>query len=90
MPATKLKKSYFVYLLCCADNSVYTGITTDLKRRLKEHKNKTGARYTRAKGAINIMYTEKYPNRSRALTREIEIKSWLRTKKLKLIQSRPY
>jgi len=76
---------YFVYLLECKDGSIYTGITTDIKRRLSQHKEGKGGRYTRSKGAIKILYAEKKKNRSHALKREMEIKGWPKVKKLKLI-----
>jgi putative endonuclease len=76
---------YFVYLLECNDKSIYTGIATDLARRLREHKAGTGARYTRAHGAGKILYWEKYKTRGEALKREAEIKHWRRGKKLKLV-----
>ena len=75
---------YFVYLLRCMDDSIYTGITTDVARRLAEHKSKIGGRYTRAHGAKKIIYIEKYQNRSAATKREAEIKSWPRKRKLSL------
>jgi len=78
---------YFVYILKCADGSLYTGITTDLKRRFAEHKDKKGGGYTSAHGAKRIVYSEKHPTRSSALKREAEIKSWSRENKLKLIRS---
>lgn len=79
---------YFVYLLKCKDGSLYTGITTDVKRRFTEHKSGAGGRYTRAKGAVRIVHTEQHPNRSIASKREAEIKNWPRTKKLDLIRTR--
>lgn len=75
---------YFVYILECADKSLYTGITTDIRRRLSEHKSGIGGRYTRAKEAVRIAYFEKHANRSSALKREAEIKSWRREKKVAL------
>lgn len=78
---------YYVYILQCADKSLYTGITTDLKRRLAEHKSNIGSNYTRSRGAQKMLYSEKLPNRSDASKREMEIKSWRRDKKLKLISS---
>lgn len=75
---------YFVYILQCGDKSLYTGITTDLVRRLKEHKEGAGGHYTRSRGAKKIVYSEKHPNRSSALRREAEIKRWDRKKKLSL------
>lgn len=77
---------YFLYLAQCGDKSIYTGITTDVKRRLKEHQSGIGSKYTRAKKVINILYTEQFKTRSEALKRESEIKSWDRQKKLNLIQ----
>ena len=77
---------YFVYLLECADGSLYTGVTTDVKRRFAEHKGGTGGHFTRARGAKCIVYTEKHPGRSSAQKREAEIKSWPRAKKLALVQ----
>jgi putative endonuclease len=77
---------YFVYLLRCKDGSLYCGITTDLERRLAEHKSGKGAKYTRGKKAGWIVYFEKKRNRSTASRREAEIKSWTRVEKLALIR----
>ncbi len=81
---------YFLYILECADHSLYTGITTDVDRRFSEHQKKEGSHYTSAKKAVKIVYTEKYPNRSAALKREAEIKRWPRKKKLKLITTNSF
>lgn len=78
--------SYFVYLLECKDGSLYTGVTTDVERRLAEHKSGVGSHFTRAKGAKRIVYSEEHPNRSRAQKREAEIKKWPRAKKLSLVK----
>jgi putative endonuclease len=75
---------YFVYILECSDKSLYTGITTDLKRRFAEHSSGTASHYTSSKGAKRVVYSEEHPSRSAALKREAEIKSWHRTKKLSL------
>ena len=75
---------YFVYLLECEDRTIYTGITTDVERRLKEHKDKTASHYTSAKGAKRMLYQEELSTRSEALKREAEIKKWPRKKKLAL------
>ena len=80
---------YFVYMLECEDGSLYTGITTDPKRRLSEHQSGRGGHFTRAKRAVRIVYTEQHPNRSAALKREAEIKRWSRVKKLALIVTAP-
>lgn len=76
---------YKVYILECADNTLYTGITNNLQRRFKEHKSGMGGRYTRAREAVKIIYTENHPDRSSALKREAEIKRMSRTQKLTLI-----
>ena len=65
--------SYFVYLLECADKTIYTGITTDVARRFAEHKNKSGSHYTASHDARKIIYTEECASRSEALKREAEI-----------------
>ena len=77
---------YHVYLIQCEDGSIYTGITTDLERRFKEHSDKTGGHYTRAHKVEKILYTEEYPTRSEALKREAEIKKLRRDKKFKLVK----
>lgn len=75
---------YFVYILQCGDKSLYTGITTDVKRRLKQHKNGAGGHYTSSREVKKVVYTEKHPTRGSALKREAEIKSWRRAQKLAL------
>ncbi len=77
---------YYVYILQCSDGSLYTGVTTDVDRRLEQHKRGKGGNYTRSKGALKIRYSEKAVNRSAAQKREAEIKSWTRQKKLDLIK----
>ena len=79
---------YFVYILKCKDKSLYTGITTDIPRRLAEHKQGVGSNYTRAKVAIKMLYIEQYPTRSLALKRELKIKKMTRIKKLTLIKAK--
>ena len=76
---------YFLYLLECADKTIYTGITTDVARRFKEHKTGTGSHYMKIHKAVRIIYTEEHKDRSSASKREMEIKKWSREKKLSLI-----
>ncbi len=73
---------WFVYVLLCEDNSLYTGSTNDLEKRFLAHKNGKGGKYTKAKKAVKIIYSEKVNSKSEALKREIEIKSWTRTQKI--------
>ena len=75
---------YFLYLIQCSDNSIYTGITSDLERRFGEHKNKKGGHYTASHKVEKIIHTEEFGTKSAALKREAEVKSWRQEKKLKL------
>ena len=77
---------YFTYILECGDGSLYTGIATDVARRLEEHKAGKGAAYTRSRGALRILLTEPFPSRSLALKREAAIKKLRRVEKLRLIR----
>ena len=79
---------WHVYILECENKSLYTGITNDLKRRFDAHVSGKGGSFTRAFGAAKILYSEKWPDRSAALKREAEIKSWKRFKKLNLIKAK--
>ncbi len=79
---------YFVYIIECANKALYTGITTDLKRRFDEHKRGEGCRYTAYNPAVKLRYSEKRRTRSAALKREAEIKGWTRAKKLSLIKGK--
>ncbi|NVK37740.1 MAG: GIY-YIG nuclease family protein [Gammaproteobacteria bacterium] len=83
--------SWFVYILRCADNSLYTGITTDIHRRLEEHNHcdKKGAKYTRARRPVVLTYQESLDNRSLACKREAAIKKMSRQQKLTLIKTKP-
>jgi len=76
---------WFVYIVECADRTLYTGITNDLERRVDEHNTGRGARYTRGRGPVALRYHELQLDRSRAATRECEIKALSRHEKLKLI-----
>jgi len=79
---------WFLYIVQCADKSLYTGITTDISRRVKEHNNtKKGAFYTRNKTPVKLVYQETFVNRSEALKREHAIKHLERPQKLQLIKS---
>ena len=83
-------KAWYVYILKCSDNSLYTGVTTDLERRLKEHNSSAlGARYTRVRRPVTMVYNEHCANRSSACVRESKIKKLSRAAKLKLIESLP-
>lgn len=78
---------YYVYMLKCSDKSLYTGITTDPKRRLEEHLKGRASKYTRARLPVKMVYLEKSTDRSQASIREAEIKKLTRTKKLGLVKN---
>lgn len=76
---------YFVYSLRCVDGTIYTGITTNLKRRVEQHNSsKLGAKYTRARRPVKLIYQKEFESRSEALTEEARIKKLTRAKKMKL------
>ena len=78
--------SYFVYVLKCNDSTLYTGITVNMKKRLKEHNESSkGAKYTRVRRPVELVYLEESTDRSSASKREYEIKKLTRKEKLELI-----
>ena len=81
---------FFVYILRCADGTLYTGYTNDLEARLRLHNGdgKGGAKYTRSRRPVSLAYFEKYEEKSAALRRECEIKKLTRTEKEALIESK--
>ena len=81
--------NWFVYMLRCADDSLYTGITTDLERRLDEHNHceQKGARYTRARRPVALAYVEPCDSRSEASQREYLLKRLSRAEKLDLVNN---
>lgn len=77
---------YSVYIVECYDKTLYTGITLDLERRISEHNfSKRGAKYTRARRPVKLVYAKKFRNKSLALRAENKIKKLSRSDKLKLI-----
>jgi len=79
---------YFLYILRCSDKTLYTGITTNLERRTLEHNfSKFGARYTRTRRPVKIVYSKKFKNRSTALREESRIKKLSRAEKLALVKA---
>jgi putative endonuclease len=79
-------KKYYTYIARCSDDSLYTGYCVDLKEREEKHNLGEGARYTRARRPIQMVYHEEYPTRSEAMRREYEIKTWSRKKKEELLK----
>ena len=77
---------YYVYILKCRDNSLYTGYTNDLESRLKVHNDGKGAKYTKGRLPVQMVYSEALETKSDALKREYQIKQLSKTQKLKLIK----
>lgn len=81
---------WFVYMVSCADGSIYTGITTNLKRRINQHNStKGGAKYTRGRQPVALVYSEEFANRSLASKQENILKKLTAAQKLSLIQTKP-
>lgn len=81
--------SWFVYMLQCKDDSLYTGYTDDVQRRLAVHSAGKGAKYTRSRLPVELVYQEELPDKSAALRREAAIKKLTRRQKLDLIEGQP-
>lgn len=79
---------WFVYIVRCADGSLYTGITKDVKRRCKQHNAGTASRYTRSRRPVKLIYSEVHSDQSSALKREATIKAMSREGKLTMIRKR--
>lgn len=75
---------WYVYMLRCGDGTLYTGITDDVQKRLAAHRAGKGAKYTRGRGPLELVYTEQQPDKPAALRREIAIKRLTRQEKLEL------
>jgi predicted GIY-YIG superfamily endonuclease len=85
--AETTNKAWFLYLVQCADGSLYTGITNNVPRRCKQHNAGTASRYTRSRLPVELIYQELHSSRSVALKRELAIKSMSRQEKESLIRS---
>lgn len=81
-----MNNGWYIYIVKCSDDTFYTGITTDIERRLDEHNEGDGAKYTRGRTSVELVYSEEFENQSKAAIRESEIKSFGREKKKKLIK----
>ena len=81
-------EKWFVYIVRCADGSLYTGITKDVKRRCQQHNAGTASRYTRSRLPVKLVYQEAHPSQSSALKREVAIKAMDRREKLAMIRVR--
>ena len=77
----------YVYIIKCKDDSLYTGWTNNLEKRFKDHCNGKGAKYTRGRGPLELVYYEEYEDKKEAMKREYQLKQLSREKKIKLIST---
>jgi len=79
---------YYLYIVECADGTLYTGCTNDLERRMLQHNTSPkGAKYTRTRRPVTLIYSEPFKTLGEALSREAKVKSWKRNEKLSLIRA---
>ncbi|MBQ8236884.1 MAG: GIY-YIG nuclease family protein [Oscillospiraceae bacterium] len=78
---------WYLYILRCGDGTLYTGITTDVEKRLEAHRVGKGAKYTRGRGPLEVVYREVCGTHSEALRRELAVKAMPREEKQKLIEN---
>lgn len=83
-----MESIWHLYILRCGDGSLYTGITTDVEKRFKAHQGGKGAKYTRGRGPLEIVYRESCGSRSDASKREWQVKQLTREEKLELIETK--
>ena len=82
-----VESNWYLYILRCKDNTLYTGITTDVEKRLEAHRSGKGAKYTRGRTPLELVYREQCESHSHALKRELEVKALSRQAKEELIES---
>lgn len=82
-----MESTWYLYILRCKDNTFYTGITTDVEKRLEVHRSGKGAKYTRGRTPLELVYRETCGTHSEALRRELQIKKLSREEKLELVRS---
>lgn len=79
--------THYVYVVECADGTLYTGYTVDVERRVREHNDGDGAKYTRGRTPVELVHVERFGNRSAALRREYELKRLARAEKVRLVEA---
>lgn len=82
-----MESVWYLYILRCKDDTFYTGITTDVEKRLEAHRAGRGAKYTRGRGPLELVYRETCGSHSEALKREYQVKALTRVEKRKLMES---
>ena len=80
-----MEGNWYLYILRCGDGTLYTGITNDVEKRLAAHRSGKGAKYTRGRGPLELVYREELPDHSAALKREYEVKSMTRQEKERML-----
>ena len=85
-----MESQWYLYILRCKDNTLYTGITTDVEKRLEAHRSGKGAKYTRGRAPLELVYQESCGSHSNALKREAEIKKLPRTAKELLVKTQGF
>jgi len=81
-----MENKHFFYVLLCKDNSLYAGYTNNLERRINLHNEGKGAKYTRGRGPVELVFVRSFTNKSDALKAEYEFKQWPRSKKEKFLK----
>jgi putative endonuclease len=76
---------HYVYVLRCADDTLYTGYTTDIERRVREHERGDGAKYTRGRTPVDLVHVERFDSKSAAMSREYELKQYSKAEKERLV-----
>ena len=84
-----MDKEWHFYIVRCKDNSLYSGIAINVEERVKEHNRGTGAKYTRGRRPVTLVYSERISNVSEAMKREYRVKRWPKTRKEQLIAGVP-
>ena len=82
-----MDKPYYFHLLRCSDDSLYAGICIDLEQRVETHQNGKGAKYTRSRLPVTLVYDEQYCSKGEALRREVEVKKWTKERKERLVSN---
>ena len=82
-----MENTWYLYILRCKDDTLYTGITTDVEKRLEAHRTGKGAKYTRGRTPLELVYRETCGSHSAALKRELEVKSLSREEKRRMIEN---
>ena len=86
---TESKNNWYLYLVRCADDTIYTGISSDVQARIDKHNSGRGAKYTQARLPVRLIYSESQPNRISAMKREVEVKKWGKRRKENLASEFP-